>query len=348
MKKLLLMVLVLFLLTSSAGCSQQTEPSNESEVSVTEAVENPFESNDADTVVMGGISHGPESPKVDKNNNLVPWVYNGKEVKIDYYVNASGQAKNVGFFIFVNGMPQPYKVNDTNASYEYMHTFKLKKDNENVPFTFLFSPVTGKKGETLNVTITSFYNPSFIPDMDKTSSYGGYHAILPATYQLTYKADANASEYKASGITGAIKLSKEPVTDKLLETLSKNSLRDIDMDTFNNEIFNQIYYDNALKTDNYKVKDKETLHITYKLCGCAGLEYTTTFYINHKPISFSKGISVDTTIEKGSVSVMELDINSGDLADFNTFYAISIPKNAKEFPDGIFEAIKTPSILLYK
>lgn len=347
MKKLLI-ALSLFLLISFTGCSQRTGQPDNTEISDTETNINPFESDDADTVVMGSISHGLSAPNIDENKNLIPWIYNGEEVNIEYYVNASGQAKNVGFFIFVDGIPQPYKVDDSDASAEYMHTFELQEDNVNVPFTFIFSPVNGKKGETLDVIISSIYNPGFMPDMDKSSSYGGYHTLLPATYQLAFKADAKALQYEASGVIGNIDQSNEPVTNKLLETLSNNNLREIDTDTFNNEIFNLIYYDTVVKVDNYKVDGDGTLHITYKLCGCAGLEYTTTFYINHQPISFSSGVSVDTTIEKGYVSVIELDINLDRLEDFNTFYAISVPKNAEEFPDGIFETLKTQSILLYE
>lgn len=346
MKKILLIAFALFLLISSTGCSQRTEPSDESEISGNDT--NPFESNDVDTVVMGGISHGPSTPNVNESNNLIPWKYDGEEVNMEYYVNASGQAKNVGFFIFVDGIPQPYKINEPDASYEYMHTFELQEDNVNVPFTFIFSPVTGEKGETLNVTIASIYNPSFMPDMDKSSSYGGYHALLPATYRLAFEKDAKPLQYEASKIIENINLSNEPVTNKLLETLSNSSSSEINTDTFNNEIYNLIYYDNAVKMDNYKIGDDGTLHITYKLCGCAGLEYNTTFYINHQPIAFSDGVSVDTVIEKGYVSVIEIDIDSDKLDDFNTFYAISVPKNAEEFPEGIFEALKTQSILLYK
>lgn len=348
MKKILLIAFALFLLISSTGCSQRTEPSDKSEISGTEANINPFKSDDADTVVMGGISHGPSAPNVDENNKLIPWKYDGEEVNMKYYVNASGQAKNVGFFIFVNGIAQPYKINASDASYEYMHTFKLQEDNVNVPFTFIFSPITGKKGETLDVTIASIYNPSFMPDMDKSSSYGGYHALLPAKYQLTFEEDAKALQYKASENIKNINLSNEPVTNRLLETLSNSSSRQIDTETFNNEIFNLIYYDNTTMRDNYKVGDDGTLHITYKLCGCAGLEYNTTFYINNQPMAFSDGVSVDTVIEKGYVSVIEIDFDLDKLDDFNTFYVISVPKNAKEFPDGIFEALKTQSILLYK
>lgn len=348
MKKVLAITLGMFILILTSGCSRQTDLPGKSQTSENADMEDPFQSEDLDTVIMGAIEHGPRTPHVDDHEKLLPWTYDGQEVRMEYYVSASGQAKNVGFLIFINGVPQPYKVDDTSAPYEYMHTFKLKKDNIDLPFTFLFSPVTGKQGETLDVTISSIYNPDFMPDMDKTTSYGGYHAFLPASYQLIFLTDAKKTNYKPRHVDGNVQLTKEPVTNKLLETLSDSGMENVDMDTFNKEIYSLIYYDDSMKMDNYKVNKKGTLHVTYKLCGQAGLQLTTSFYINHQPITIGEGTSVETTIEKGSASVINLDINLEEMADFNTFYAVSVPNNANDFPEDIFEAEKTYSILLYK
>ncbi|TCO72162.1 beta-glucanase/beta-glucan synthetase [Marinisporobacter balticus] len=349
MKKLLVITVYIFLFIASTGCSHNAELPVEANEPEMENTVNPFQSNDEDIGIMGSISHGPSILNVDENNHRVPWVYDGKEIYIEYRVKASGKAKNMGFFIFVDGIPQPYKVDDTKAPYEYMHTFELKEDDVDLPFTFIFSPVTGKQGETLDLTITSIYNPRFMPDMNETSSYGGYHGLLPAFYQLSFEADGKAPDDQSREVKGTINLSKEPVTNKFMEILNNNNfMQDIDMDVFNSQIFSLIYYDGSSIMDHYKINDDGTLHVTYKLCGHGGLEYTTTFYINHQPISIGEGTSIDTTIEKGSVSVIELDINLDNLEDFNTFYAISAPKNARDFPDGIFEAEKTQSILLYK
>ena len=84
------------------------------------------------------------------------------------------------------------------------------------------------------------------------------------------------------------------------------------------------------------------------ICGHADIEYETTFYINHQPIESSKGISHHTKISKGSISIITFEIETEKLKDFNTFYIVSTPKNASDYPDGIFESIKTQSILLYK
>lgn len=348
MKRITAIVLFMLLLTLSTACSNKNRLPDQPVISDTQGVENPFESDDSDTTVMGAISHGPASPKVDENEKLLPWVYNGQNVQLNYYVNASGQAKNVGFLLFIDGVPQPYKVNSNDAPYEYMHTFALKEDNTDLPFSFFFLPVAGKKGNLANITVASIYNPGFQPDMKETTSYGGYHALLPAFYPLSMEADPVLPGSLPNMVSETANLTKEPVTNSLLETLSNGGLRDIDTDTFNSEVFDLIYIDDDIRTDNYQVNSDGKLHVTYKLCGHSGLKYRTTFYINHQPVSNSNGVSLDTVIEKGSVTIINAEIDLGQLGNFSTFYAISIPQNAEDFPDGIFEPRKTQSILLYK
>jgi hypothetical protein len=187
-----------------------------------------------------------------------------------------------------------------------------------------------------------------MPDMDISVSYGGYHDILSANYQISFNTDAVAPNLDLNEAIRSVTVSKEPVTNQLMEAVQNSGLREIDTDTFNSEIFSLIYFDSSLKTDNYKVSGSDTLRITYKLCGHAGLEYGTTFYVNHQPISSADGVSIHTTIEKGFASVIEVEIDISKLSDFNTFYVVSSPLNARDYPDGIFETIKSRSILFYK
>nr|WP_314459815.1 hypothetical protein [uncultured Clostridium sp.] len=348
MKRITAIVLFMLLLTLSTGCSNKNEQSDQPVISDAQDVENPFESNDSDTTIMGAISHGPTSPKVDESDKLLPWIYNGQDVQLNYYVNASGQAKNVGFLLFVDGVPQPYKVDSNDAAYEYMHTFTLKEDNTDLPFSFFFLPVAGKKGDLANITVASIYNPGFQPDMKETTSYGGYHALLPASYPLSIEADPILPDSLPNNVSETAYLTNEPVTNSLLETLSNGGLRNIDTDTFNREVFDLIYIDGDIRTDNYQVNSNGKLNVTYKLCGHPGFKYRTTFYINHLPVSNSDGVSLDTVIEKGKVTIINAEIDLEQLGDFSTFYAISVPQNAKDYPDEIFEPRKTRSILLYK
>lgn len=46
--------------------------------------------------------------------------------------------------------------------------------------------------------------------------------------------------------------------------------------------------------------------------------------------------------------MIEADIEVEKLEDFNTFYVVSAPLNANDFPDDVIILDKTASVLLYK
>src|SRR5690606_24823954 len=163
---LLLMIFVVVV----AGCSKENPNENEAKT-IHNKNDNPFEVNDEATGILDAMSHGFANPELDESGEArLPLYYDGGELEINYFVNASGRAKNVGFLVFIDGKPQPYKINTTEARYEYMHIFELEEDDKDTPFTFIFTPVTGKQGDTLDIIITSVYNPAFMPDIDRKST----------------------------------------------------------------------------------------------------------------------------------------------------------------------------------
>ena len=339
------------LIASAAGCSKQP-PDKQKAENIQNEKDNPFKTNKEDTVVMGSIGHGFMNPATDENGKMLPLQYDGGEMQIDYYVNASGKAKNVGFLVFVDGIPQPYKFNKADASYEYMHMFDLEEDDKDTPFTFIFTPVTGKKGDTLNVSITSVYNPAFMPDMKETSSYGGYHDTLLVTNSVVFKKDADAldaSDIPKYDYLGNIRQSAEPVTKELLD--KQSAMRGVDLETLEKQILSELYFDgeSAMKLDNLQVSESGSIHVTLKLFGHPGVKFQNTFYINHHALTTKDGdSSFETVLAKGEAAVVEVEIDLERLEDLNTFYVVSVPMNAEDFPEDVIVLEKTRSILIYK
>ncbi|GIP35356.1 beta-glucanase/beta-glucan synthetase [Paenibacillus sp. J2TS4] len=334
----------------ATGCSTKNpEEDGWSDIGNTDS--NPFELDDKDTVVLGHMGHGLANPEFDENGGRLPLRYNGGEFKIDYTVNAAGKAKNVGFLVFVDGIPQPYKFNTADAPYEYMHFFELEEDDQKTPFSFIFTPVTGKRGDTLNVSIASVYNPAFIPDMKETSSYGSYHDRLEMVYSLVFDKDSDAldvSSIPQYEYLSDVHLSTELITKEMMET--QGGFVTIDSETLEKNVFSRLYFDGEglSKVDNLQVKDSGTLHVTFQIFGHPGVRYQNTFYINHKPLTSKEGSTFETVLAKGEAAVIDVDIDLGKLEDFNTFYVVSVPVNAADFPDDVVVLEKTASILLYK
>jgi hypothetical protein len=345
-----LLIILLLVISLISGCTSKQTPQN-SDAPSADNTGNPFDVKDEDNPFqsLGSIGHGLRELTLDENGARKPLEYSGGEMEVKYQANATGKGKNVGFLVFVDGVPQPYKIDSTDAPYEYMHFFVLPEDNADVPFSFIFSPVKGKTGDILPVTVLSVYYPGFQPDMTDTVSFGSFHAILPFNFKLTFKQDADISSEMPTTIGAITKSTQrhEPVTNDLLKLLSTGI--DVTPEYFDNNVFQLIYYNGeSFLTDNLKVTKDGRLNVTYKLCGTAGVNYKTTFYVNHQPIGGNDGIVVDTSIKKGEITVTELAIDLSKLPDFSTFYAVSVPTNAGNSPDANVGVIKTPSMLLYK
>ena len=344
-------ILSFILLIVLVGCSNQPQKSDDSP-KINDEGQNPFEMNAENSGVMGSIGHGLVNPPLDNNNQIIPLTYEGEELEIEYFVNASGKGKNVGFLIYVNGIPQPYKITQAEATYEYMHIFNLEEDNKDIPFTFRFTPVTGKKGDELSVTITSIYNPAFMPDMKETSSYGGYHEALTSSFPLILNENPESIEDQIMSINpylSNIRFSEEPVTNDLLENHS--GLQEITLETLEKNVLTELYFDNtsAMKMDHFKIDENGKVNITFKIFGQPGIRYRNIFYINHQPLMDDKGVTYfETELSKGEVSVIDVELDLDKLQDFNTFYAVSVPINAEDFPEDVVVLLKTRSILLYK
>lgn len=346
-------------------------------MSDTEAPDIVFEN--TETFTYASIYHGLANPQIGPEGRLA-LEYDGGEFAVDYEVSAEGKGRNVGFLLYLNGKPQPYRIGEENDDV-FLRTLQLEKDNEVREFRFRFTPVQGKKGETLTLTVASIYNPEFQPDMIKTSSYGAYHEILPFTCQIHFNADAGDDPGTAAGTdhsetadsemgdfgtagseTGDSSSGQDCVADALLQVMSAESEsrkltsaflnEELPANGYNGEItpeqagqqlYHSLLYGGKIVYDHLEAGDGENVHITYKLCGPAESEYETTFYLNHRPLAVNGRLSFHTKFSEGNMQIIEADLNLNRLGDKNTFYAVTVPVGPSDDM-----CVKTLSILLYK
>lgn len=309
------------------------------------------------TSVMGQLEHGPMAENIDANGFFTPLVYDGNEVDFDYYVKASGDAKNVGFLLFVDGIAQPYQIydpvgdievedNETAGTSQYLHTLQLVKDDEPYRFSFRFEPVTGRQGDSLELTVMSIYYPDFIPDMVERISYGGYHQGLSSSFPLFMSKDAVVNE-RSSPYRGTVTVSQEAVTDEFLVALGDASMREITADSLAMGIYDHMSYNDQVIYDSFPVADGQEVRINYKISGLPGIEYAITFYVDHHPVASAGAVSFAGTTEAGQVLSIDLMLEGAKLGERSTFYAVAVPRNGDE-ADIFFDARKTSSVVLYK
>lgn len=344
-KRLLSLVMICGLLLTTTACGNYNiADGNTNSPQNTE--KNPFMQSGEDGS-LGSLSHGEASPARADDQSVLPYEYHGGEFTLDYQFVAEGTLNSIGFLLFLDGKPQAYRINDTGEEYEYLHCFQISDKHEE-KFSFVFTPVTGKNGDTLNMTVISITNPAFQPDMKETSGYGWYHKPLERVLKLHFNEDApqgSGSYGERENIFCDVSVTEEKVTSSFIENeLVKNGWNGVTMDTLNNGIYSTISYDGELVYDNISLANKNTLTVRYTICGTAGVRYGVSFFLNHKPIVSDEVISYDVKLSKGNVWVIEATINTSELDGFNTFYATAVAADN----DYLMPAHKTGSVLLYR
>lgn len=269
-KRLLSLVMICGLLFITTACGnyniadENTLPQNTEENPFTQSEENGS---------LGALSHGEANPIRADDQSVLPYEYNGGEFTLDYQFAAEGKLNNIGFLLFLDGKPQAYKINDTNAEYEYLHCFQTS-DKYEEKFSFVFTPNTGRKDDTLNITVISITNPAFQPNMKEISSYGWYHKPLERVLKLHFNEDAPDSTGiygERENIFSDVSVIEEKVTSSFIENeLVKNGWNGVTMDTLNDGIYSTISYDGELVYDNINLTNKNTLTVRYTICGTAG------------------------------------------------------------------------------
>lgn len=344
-KQITAVALILGLLVSMTACGNYDITDEKHDIWQT-LKENPF-SQAEESGALGSICHVETNPNRNADQTVLPYEYDGGEFTLEYQFSTEGKLDNIGFLLFLDGKPQAYKINDTDAELEYFHCFATSDQHEE-NFSFLFTPNSGKCGDTLNITIISLTNPNFLPDMKETSSYGWYHKPLERVLSLHFNEDAPKEMDMAlqrDSIFSGVEVTEQKVTSDYLENeLVKNGWNQVTLDTLNDGVYSTISYDGELVYDHLNVSGKDSVTVRYTICGTAGMEYGISFFLDHEPLSFDDMLSYHITLSKGNVSVVEAVIDTSKLDGFHTFYVVAVAAS----DDDTIPAMKTESILLYK
>lgn len=335
-------------LCALVGCASQ----NEDIIVVEERqLENPFEQKDEEmeTTIMGTISHGV----LWGDNNTYTLSYEGGEMEIPYFMKGSGIAKKSGFFLFLDGIPQPYKVKGVDVGYQYMHLFELEENREEV-YVFQFIPVTGKAGEQLSICIASITNPEFIPDMKDSVSYGHSHKALETIYPILFQKDAEQDKSLSGAINENGKELLKGFELKMAET-DQNFVNELERETpigsldLEKDVITRLYIseESMRLLETVDITGKQTIHIKYIILGHPGAEYKTIFYLNHEPLTYKDTSSFLSVLKKGQMGVIEFDLDTAELEN-TTFYAISVPCNDDDYPDDVLMMYKSNSVIFYE
>ncbi len=238
----------------------------------------------------GGVSIGIPT-------NETTYVYDGVELEIPYELTGSGAGSVSGMLLLVDGISQPYQIKMNgkilSKEEEYMHVFDVT-DTGKADFSFVFTPVKGKKGDKLSLNFVQVNNPEYKP---KDETYIGYDlsgmSISSKPVTIEFKKDSsNKTEYLA--YEGA--WTSEVTTEEVLSG----------------------------KTDaGYFVAKNGVVNFIISNKGDKGSKYRTVLYINNEPVKIKLKDYLEYTVQSGESNTCNISVDISNYDRINTVYAIT-------------------------
>jgi|GEM_PF-6250850 hypothetical protein len=238
----------------------------------------------------GGVSIGIPT-------NATSYVYRGEQLEIPYKLTGSGVGSVSGMLLLVDGIAQPYQVKMNGKTLskeeEYMHVFNVADTGE-ADFSFVFTPVKGKKGDNLTLNFVQVINPDYQP---KDESYVGYDFSGMST-------------------------SSNPVTIEFQEdsTIKTKYL------AYQGSWTSEVKPGEVLsgKTDaGYVVAKNGVANFIISIKGEKEGKYRTVLYINNKPVKIEQKDYLECTVKSGESDTCNIPLDISNYGRINTVYAIT-------------------------
>lgn len=293
------------------------------------------------TEKLGAFSFGIKSVNDEKQ----VYTYEGNPLHIPF--NVSGVEENsradFGLIVFVDGLPQPYSILKSNGEQtqeQLMHNFYLK-NLEQQEFEIVLTPVTGSKDDRLGIVFATVFNPDFMPKDEKSGGFGIYHSLNATTSQeIYYQTDSPSDNKPLSSkqyMTSAIPQHKLDDFNGVMTSDNANALDE----RFITELYEQG------KDEKIAVcyAEKGAARLTFNIFGGVAATYSTTFYVNHKPVKIMNADYLETKVEKGKFITVNIELPIDSQNELSTVYAITNPIGKDYLAVNDYPR-KTPSVLV--
>ena len=241
------------------------------------------------------------------------YLYPGGEMNLGYWIEAEGYSNiGLGMFLFVDGQPQPFKT-ESDGTERYMHIL-YPPEGKKITGQFIFTPVSGKQGNTLEIYTMHINYPAHSiddpPGVYQTFGAGaiGSRMLLeqtpPSTIQPVFQerilsSSITHTDLAESEIRG---WSEEDLRSKLEYHFYVNGRKDF--------------------AELFSIADSEPLDCRFEMWGCPNGEFTLTIFLNHEPVYVQ-----DISTNDGQKATAEIQLDITDYGTEGVLFAVLVPKN---------------------
>lgn len=232
----------------------------------------------------------------------------------------------VGYMIFVDGIPQKYRMGDEEG-----YVIPVDCDKGISSATLEFSPVVPEEKEDYNVIFACMFHPGFRAS-EECMDYGNYHRV---SQLLPWKI---SGDFLKQHISISNEVLYRPLTEEIKERHTRINHDGTIVRQYETALFSKFYQNG---TETLKFLGRENTQLV--LYGRDECMYRVSLYVDHQPVAaFSGAEYADVVVKKDQMTVIDLDFSEVDLADYSCIYAILWSDSAKD--DGRYMIEKTDSV----
>lgn len=314
MKKFLILLMIAIMNMALTGCQEER---NDVVKDTLENTENLFENQEIENNVFVQAQYGRQVVSgLDEAGNLTN--IKDKTAMLELEFSNSGSDCEIGSLLFVNGIPQPYRCDGGNDTYIAP---VMLKESETKAVSLEFEPITGKKGEQLQVQLMGMLHPSF-HRTELVSSFGNNHSLaMRGIFSM------EAQEDKESPILYEAVRTKE-LPQSIVESLIREDSNGVETNYLDENFYiSLIQNDNAETLLNEIALKDGILKFQIALYGNLKEDYIVTVFLDNEVVNAfgeTAYAKVSMTGEQ-QLYLLDAELDSSSMQDFSNLYAIAVP-----------------------
>lgn len=316
------LILVFILMLTLNGCNQESNKETEEPIAT---VDNPFavvETLPQETmpdVIPGVTSFGVRSDhEPDELGHY--FVYEGGEMHMRIALEAQAlDTDGVGILLFLDGRPQPYRLPDDEND-RYMHTFYPPDADEKVIYEIIFTPITGEKGDTLEVGLKCITAPDFFIDdgsIQFVLSGGNGEMVTRLKFEATPD-EADIPQIKDRVLSFDCEY-VDMTSAEIAHWTSADVMEKVDW------TFTIDGTKNSCQRSDYT--GSEPLEVSFEIMGNPNAAFGLVIFVNHEPVCTSDQFLVD--IRQGQKTIITAQLDMSDFGGEAVVYAVVVPRNVR-------------------
>ena len=302
-----LLAIVIFFI---AGCAHEEDQDSQTAPPLAENIfTNPTEA-EAPAV---GMAFGLTGEYVTDETNRRKYLYHGGEMRLGYWLEAEGMSDTgIGLFLFVDGQPQPFKT-ESDDTLRYMHTI-YPPDGEEIVDQFIFTPVSGEQGDTLEIYTMHINYPAHSID-DPPGAYQTFGAGSIGSRILLEQPPLSTVQSDFGERALSYSITHKDLTESEIRGWSEEDLR---------SKLEYHFYVNGRKdfAELFSIADSEPLDCQFEMWGCPNGEFTLTIFLNHEPVYVQ-----DISTNYGQKATAEIQLDISGYGREGVLFAVLVPKN---------------------